>query len=114
MTNGPNNQRTTPQHLGYGWYVVGVRANESLALESGHAIIGFNDIPDLTGTGDRVDVSRLVEQADPGSRRISNRTSQLIAVWGMSARDIVAMPLKTRPWSNSPRTSRRTIPLPRN
>ena len=83
------------------WLVRGGRQgqDESLALESGHAIIGFNDIPDLTGTGDRVDVSRLVEQADPGSRsRISNRTSQLIAFfWGMSARDIVAMPLKTRP-----------------
>ena len=76
------------------WLVRGGRQgqDESLALESGHAIIGFND----NLTGNRVDVSRLVEQADPGSR--SRRTSQLIAfVWGMSARDIVAMPLKTRP-----------------
>ncbi len=82
------------------WLVRGGRQgqDESLALESNRAIIGFNDIPDLTNSLTRDDVLNLVRQVDPGSAsRISNRAAQLLAfVGGMSERDIVAMPLKTR------------------
>lgn len=82
------------------WLVRGGRKgqDESSALESGLAIIGFNDIPDLTNAKSREEVVKLVSQEDPGSTsRIINRAAQLHAfAMGMSAGDIVAMPLKTR------------------
>ena len=82
------------------WLVRGGRQgqDESLALESGLAIIGFNDIPDLSNANSREEVVNLVSQKDPGSTsRINNRAAQLLAFkGGMGAGDIVAMPLKTR------------------
>ena len=96
QTDQPANDERSPRV----WLVRGGRQgqDESLALESGLAIIGFNDIPDLTDAMTREDLLELVREADPGSTsRINNRAAQLLAFKnGMSARDIVAMPLKTR------------------
>ena len=96
----PDDHQANDGTLSRVWLVRGGRKgqDESSALESGLAIIGFNDIPDLTNAKSREDVVKLVSQEDPGSTsRINNRAAQLHAfVRGMSAGDIVAMPLKTR------------------
>ena len=74
--------------------------DESLALELGLAVIGFNDIPDLTNVDDRGSMLERVRQANPGvnDNRNRNRANQLSAfVLRMQEGDIVALPLKTRP-----------------
>ena len=74
--------------------------DEALALETGLAIIGFSDIPDLTGAVDRAAVLERIRQANPASHdnRNRNRAGQLNAfLLSMRNGDIVALPLKTRP-----------------
>ena len=74
--------------------------DEAVALELGLAIIGFNDIPDLTDVSDSKAVLDRVWQASPGetANRNRNRASQLNAFrLRMQEGDIVALPLKTRP-----------------
>ena len=74
--------------------------DEAIALELGLAIIGFNDIPDLTDVSDSKAVLDRVWQASPGetANRNRNRASQLNTFrLRMKDDDIVALPLKTRP-----------------
>ena len=74
--------------------------DEAVVLESGMAIIGFNDIPDLTDALDRAAVLERIQQANPASHdnRNRNRARQLYAfLLSMRDGDIVALPLKTRP-----------------
>ena len=74
--------------------------DEAVALEQGLAILGFTNIPDLTGASDRDAVLLRVQQANPEAQdaRIRNRAAQLVAFsLRMREGDIVALPLKTRP-----------------
>ena len=74
--------------------------DEAVALELGLAIIGFSDIPELTGITDKDCVLERVRSANPGAKeaRTRNRTAQLNAfVLRMQDGDIVVLPLKTRP-----------------
>ena len=74
--------------------------DEAVALESGLAMIGFTDIPDLTAAGSSAEVSRRVGQANPDAQvsRNRNRAAQLTKfLLRMRDGDIVALPLKTRP-----------------
>ena len=74
--------------------------DEGVALELGLAVLGFTDIPNLTGVLNRDDVVQRVEQGNPDAsiNRIRNRAGQLNAfVLRMNEGDIAALPLKTRP-----------------
>ncbi len=74
--------------------------DEAVALELGIAIIGFHEVPDLTGVSDAKAVVDRVWQASPGEAANRNRTqaAQLNTfVLRMKENDIVALPLKTRP-----------------
>ena len=74
--------------------------DEAVALELSLAIIGFDDIGDLTDVSDNKAVLERVLQASPGAtvNRNRNRAAQLNAfVLRMKEGDIVALPLKTRP-----------------
>ncbi len=74
--------------------------DEAVALEQGKAIIGFNDIPDLTPSTDRDSVVALVRRTNPEApeARNLNRAAQLVAfTLRMREGDIVVLPLKTRP-----------------
>ena len=74
--------------------------DEAIALELSLAVIGFTDIPDLTGVSDRNSVVERVQQGSPDAsvNRIRNRAGQLNAfVLRMREGDIVALPFKTRP-----------------
>ena len=73
--------------------------DEADALELGLAVLGFTDIPDLTGVSNRNDVLERVQQGNPDANvnRIRNRAGQLNAfVLRMNEGDIVALPLKRR------------------
>lgn len=74
--------------------------DEAVAVEQCLAVLGFTDIPDLTGASNRDAVLERVRQGNPEAQdaRIRNRTAQLVAfLLRMREGDIVAMPLKTRP-----------------
>ena len=74
--------------------------DEAVALEQGLAIIGFNDVLDLTTATDRDAVLDQVKQANPQApqARNLNRAAQLVAfTLRMRDGDIVALPFKTRP-----------------
>ena len=74
--------------------------DEAVALELGLAVLGFTDIPDLTGISERNDVLERVQQGNPDANinRVRNRAGQLNAfVLRMNEGDIVALPFKTRP-----------------
>ncbi len=74
--------------------------DEALALELNLAVIGFTEIPDLTGVSNREAVLERVQSVSPDARpnRIRNRAGQLNAfVLRMKEGDIVALPFKTRP-----------------
>ncbi len=74
--------------------------DEAIALELGLAIIGFTEVPDLTGVSDRNAVLERVQSINPGGNvnRDRNRAGQLNTfVLRMGEGDIVALPFKTRP-----------------
>ena len=72
--------------------------DEPLALNDGLAVIGFGEIPDLTGLTSFEQLVELVRKSDPGSdARTRTRASQLkIFALKMSEGDVVVMPLKSR------------------
>ena len=65
-------------------------------LENGLAIIGWQDVPDLTGTSDKDEVRERVRQRfpEPPPNAVTQLTSFAVS---MQVNDIVALPLKTRP-----------------
>lgn len=73
--------------------------DESLALEKGWAVIGWQDVPDVTPVKDYQEMKSLLAEYYPDMSRnaISNNASQL---WSFRTRiqagDIVVLPLKTR------------------
>ena len=74
--------------------------DEAIALELGLAIIGFTEVPDLTGVSGRKAVLERVQEANSGGNvnRDRNRAGQLNTfVRRMEEGDIVALPFKTRP-----------------
>ena len=73
---------------------------EQLALDEGLAIIGFLEVPDLSGAESREAIEELVREADPSANdgKVRNVTGQLYAFkCRIKEGDLVAMPLKTRP-----------------
>ena len=75
-------------------------AYETDALERGIALLGFEDIPDLTATTTREAIEDLVRTARPekNNHHHNNVTNQLYAFRvRMSEDDIIAMPLKSIP-----------------
>jgi restriction system protein len=76
----------------------GYGEDEAIAMDQGLAIIGFNDIPDLSTVATRDDIVSIVRRADVGAReaRVQNRAAQLMAFCHtMKPGDIVAIPRKT-------------------
>jgi restriction system protein len=72
---------------------------ENLALEKGAAIIGWEDVPDLSGISDRSALETLLAKIYPDEKpkRLSNWESQLWPIANtMQAGDLVVLPLKTR------------------
>lgn len=84
------------------WLVrAGARGEDEAAnLEEGLAIIGYQDIPDLTGLSSRDSVLERVRSTYPGrsEQSYANQATQLhsFAV-RMQEGDIVVLPFKTRP-----------------
>lgn len=72
---------------------------EALALDNGLAVIGWDELPDLSKLKNRDDLQAALESAFPDSsaKTLSNWESQL---WPfahvMEKGDLVVMPLKTR------------------
>ena len=74
--------------------------DEAVALELGLAIIGFTDIPELTGISTKDSLMARVRCANPRAKDARNRnlTAQLNSfILRMRDGDIVVLPLKTRP-----------------
>ncbi len=74
--------------------------DETIALELGLSVIGFEEIPDLTDKPDRSSLLELVQTAYPqlninGHRNLAAQLSAFAVQ--METGDIVALPLKTRP-----------------
>ena len=68
-------------------------------LENGLAILGWQEVPDLTGAADRDEVRERVRQGypDESNRYIGSTARQLTSfLLDMREGDIVALPLKTR------------------
>jgi restriction system protein len=73
-------------------------ADETIALEEGLAIIGFQRLPDLSEAKTADDIVELVRRVNPGDAgpRIRNHASQVGAfALSMQEGHIVALPLKT-------------------
>ncbi|MCY3001267.1 MAG: restriction endonuclease [Planctomycetota bacterium] len=71
--------------------------DEEAAIESGLAIIGFRDVPDLSWAREYSDVVELVGRCMPGAkpRAIANRASQLWTfACGWKDKDLIVMPRK--------------------
>jgi restriction system protein len=71
--------------------------DEEIALDSGIAIIGFNEVPSLEGARDYDAIFDLVEKTLPGAkpRKIGNLAGQLWAfVLAMKENDLVVLPRK--------------------
>ncbi|GFP22009.1 restriction system protein [Candidatus Hakubella thermalkaliphila] len=72
---------------------------ESLALEKGLAVIGWADLPDLSGVKTREELYSLLEKAYPDAKRktLLNWQSQIWPfIREMQEGDLVALPLKSR------------------
>ena len=72
---------------------------ESLALEQGLAVIGWEELPDLSGVVSRGELEELVRTTypDAGKGRVSNWVGQLWAFGErMQVDDLVVLPLKTQ------------------
>jgi restriction system protein len=72
---------------------------ENLALEKGAAIIGWEDVPDLSGIADRGALEKLLIEVYPDEKpkRLSNWESQLWPIVNaIQPGDLVVLPLKTR------------------
>lgn len=72
---------------------------ESLALEKGLAVIGWEDLPDLSGVGTREELYELLEKTYPEEKRktLLNWLSQIWPfVKEIQPGDLVALPLKSR------------------
>ena len=72
---------------------------ENLALEKGAAIIGWGDVPDLSGITDRGALEKLLTEVYPDEKpkRLSNWESQLWPIVNtIQPGDLVVLPLKTR------------------
>ena len=73
--------------------------NESLALEQGLSVIGWDELPDLAAIQSRDEVESLLREAypDAGDGRIRNFTTQIWAFRGrIELGDLVVLPLKTQ------------------
>ena len=74
--------------------------DEDSVLESGLAVVGFREIPDLTEATTREQLKKIVSDARPGAkaRQVANFAGQL---WALRARvtpgDLVVLPLKKDP-----------------
>jgi len=74
--------------------------NENLALEQGLAVIGWNELPDLSKVKTREELFELLQKTYPEEK---NKTLQnwLSQIWPfiqvMQKGDLVALPLKNRP-----------------
>ena len=74
--------------------------DESRSLETQTALIGFQNVADLTQCDTRQDIAARVRDAEPDGSTpfISNITAQLYAfALRMQTDDVVVLPLKTRP-----------------
>lgn len=72
---------------------------EALALESGLAVIGFQDVPNLGNVKEREDIMQMLRELNPKDSEncIRNYASQLFAFSKqMKKGDIAVMPLKQR------------------
>jgi predicted Mrr-cat superfamily restriction endonuclease len=72
---------------------------EALALEKGAAIIGWQELPDLSGIKDRDKLGELLSEVYPNEKQktLSNWESQLWpVVHTIQPKDLVVLPLKTR------------------
>jgi restriction system protein len=72
---------------------------ENLALENGLVVVGYDEVPDLSGIQTREELRALCEQAYPDApqARVSNYMGQLWGfVKGIKPGDLVALPLKAR------------------
>jgi restriction system protein len=70
---------------------------ETLALEQGLSVIGWEEMPDLSGIDSRQDLEELVRTTypDAGKRRVANWVGQLWAFRDrMQVGDLVVLPLK--------------------
>jgi len=73
--------------------------DEDFALKNDFAVIGYQDVPDLSQADSREDVYRIVEEVLPNAskHKIANATGQLWAFKGrIEANDLVVLPLKTQ------------------
>jgi len=73
--------------------------DEDFALKKNFAVIGYQDVPDLSHADSREDVHKIVEEvlADASKNKIANVTGQLWAFKGrIEANDLVVLPLKTQ------------------
>ena len=78
----------------------GAGEHESEALELGVALLGFQEIPDLTTATTQADVATKVQTALPRAKRgrVRSLTGQLTSFrLRMAQGDLVAMPLKQNP-----------------
>jgi restriction system protein len=72
---------------------------EDFALENGVAVIGWSELPDLSGTKSREDVKALLQKVYPqfGKGRVNNNAGQ---IWAFRQKiekgDLVILPLKTQ------------------
>lgn len=72
--------------------------NESEAIESGLAVVGYDEVADLSRTSSREEVAGLVAEAYPDSTkgRMNNLTGQLFALrHRIEVGDLVVLPLKS-------------------
>lgn len=72
---------------------------ESIALENGLAIIGWDELPDLSGIVTREELYNLLEKTYPGEKRktLHNWQSQIWPfIQEMQEGDLAALPLKSR------------------
>jgi len=73
--------------------------DEDFALKNGYAVIGFQNVPDLSHAESREDIYKIVEEvlADASKNKIANVTGQLWAFRGrIETNDLVVLPLKTQ------------------
>ncbi len=93
---------TTSNPISLVWLVrAGANGEDDDAnLVNGLAILGWQEIPDLTGSADKEAIRERVRQGypDESNRYIGSTTGQLASfVLDMKEDDIVVLPLKTRP-----------------
>lgn len=84
------------------WLVRAGRSGEreALALEQGLAVIGWDELPDLSGSRTRDSLMEALRRAypDDGTKRFLSWQAQLWAfVHSISEGDLVALPLKATP-----------------